>query len=233
MKKLLLLGMLVGMIGWLPAVAQVLDGMTYWGGTVGFSGTLGGNHPVNGDRSRRYGNHTIVPEIQWGKAINSKTVIGLGTRYTLMWNGNRQTSSQPNSYNGSNRFIRQSVAILPFIRRYKTLGNRWALFLHAEAGPAYSWDRNKNKGTSVDTQTSNYWQYSLNVRPGVVYFFPGKKISLEGYVDFLNLGAKYIPLRPETNQARQITVSLGSSTSFPSYFALRLAKNISPNSVKL
>jgi len=226
MKKLFLWGILVSLSGWIPAQAQAQKGTTYWGGTVGFNGQIGRSHPFGFDSKQNYGSHAIAPEVQWGKFANPTTVWGLGSRYNLSWSSNKFTNSQTNSsYKG--RFQRQSLAVLPFVRKYKFLGERWAVFLHTELGPTYTWEKAKNTGGVEPTRKMDYWRYSLSVYPGLVYFFPGKKISLEGYANILYLETAFTPLRSEIDQPRQFSFTTGFSTDFPGYFTLRLTKNIS------
>ncbi len=221
MKKLILLGMLVGLIGWLPARAQVQDGATYWGGTVKLDGDARSSRDVFSTSTSNSSRHSITPELQWGKFINATTMIGLGTRYSFTWNKNESgITSAPSQSRSSGSS--QSVSLLPFLRKYKPLGERWAVFLHAELGPTYNWRNSKSTFSGPSPDKGHNWQYELSVKPGVVYFFPKKNLAIEGYADILSLGATYTDF--EEDNGRQFVFSTGFSTSFPSYFTIRIAK---------
>ena len=221
MKKLLLLGMIGGLVGWLPARAQVLDGARYWGGTINIEGS---SEKENGISSRTTGQHTISPELQWGKFVNPTVMLGVGLRYSLYQTIDQQEIPGTPTIHRDVIGLHQSIAILPFIRKYKSLNDRWAIFLHGEIGPSYNWSKFKNNGSSSSDDKNHNWQYELNVKPGLVYFFPRKKVAIEGYADVLSFSAKYSPY--SDNTGRGISLSTGLSTSFPNYFTIRIAKYI-------
>lgn len=229
MKKLFLWGILVGLSGWVPAHAQ--KGTTYWGGTVNFSGKTSDEENANGNGIKNNNQHTVSPEIQWGKFVNSSTVVGLGLVYNFNWSKNTDESAS-GAIRYQNRSIDQTVEILPFVRKYKFLNERWAVFLHSEVGPTYGWKNAKNLSNTEYNTKGSYWVYALNVKPGLVYSFPGKKISIEGYANILSLRASYSPLKAEVGQSQYFNFSTFLSTSFPSAFELRLAKNINPTPSK-
>lgn len=123
MKKILLLGILSGLLGWLPARAQVQDGTKYRGGTVSLNGDVQSNRQNTGNSNESSSSsHAITPEIQWGIFVNATTMIGLGGRYGFSRNRNRSGISSMPSSGSKETTIRQSVALLPFIRKYKPLG---------------------------------------------------------------------------------------------------------------
>lgn len=229
MKKLFLWGILVALSGWFPAQAQ--KGTTYWGGTVHFSGKKSDNGFTGGDLFQNYGSHTVSPELQWGKFVNSSTVVGLGLGYHLHWYKNTdESTSGVVRYQYHN--INQGVELLPFVRKYKFLNDRWAVFLHGEVGPTYGWYNVKRVASKVENTKSNRWQHSLSIKPGLVYSFPGKKISIEGYANILSLRASYSQPNAEIGQGQYFNFSTFLSTSLPSAFELRLAKNINPTPSK-
>lgn len=229
MKKLLLWGILFGLSGWVPTQAQ--KGATYWGGTVSFSGKQEKNRLIF-HQLQHEGQHILSPEIQWGKFVNSSTIIGLGLVYNFSWLKNtREPTGSLTKY--QNRSIHQSLELLPFVRKYKFLNERWAVFLHGEVGPTYGWNNVKSVTDQEFLSKGNYWIYSLSIKPGLVYSFPGKRISIEGYANILSLQASYSSLQVEANQSRQFNFSTFLSTGFPNAFELRLAKNINPSAPKL
>ncbi len=230
MKRLFLLTMLGGLLGWPPAQAQVRDSTRYWGGTVNLNGNTEKSSANNtgGSNDRTNSSHSITPEIQWGKFINPTTMIGLGVRYGFNWD--RSKSEAPSSPGSGSKDItvRQSVALLPFIRKYRPLGERWAVFLHAEVGPTYNWQKYKFKSnySNPDPQKIHNWQYELGVKPGLVYFIPKRSLAIEGYANVLSLSASYNSFGE--NSGRQFLFATGLSTNFPSYFTIRISRYLSP-----
>ena len=225
MKKLLLLAMLGGLLGWLPSRTRAQDRTTYWGGTITLNGDVRSSRAVFSSSASNKSRHSIAPELQWGRFINTTTMIGLGSRYSFTWNKGESGSPSTPSQN-RNSGISQSIALLPFIRKYKPLGERWAVFLHAELGPTYNWRNSKSMfpGWGSSPDKGHNWQYELSVKPGVVYFLPKNNLAIEGYANILSLGATYTDL--ENDNGRQFIFSTGLSTSFPSYFTIRIAKYI-------
>ena len=222
MERLLLAGIIIGLGGWFPARAQVEKGTKYWGGTVSLNGEVQSSREKIGTSTSNNSRHTISPEVQWGKFTNATTMIGLGARYGFTWSKNASgIASTPNSSYSSSG-TNQSIALLPFIRKYKRMGERWAVFLHTEVGPTYNWRNSKSTSIYQNSNKRHNWQYELSIKPGLVYFFPKKNLAIEGYADILSLSASYSNF--EEDGGRQFTFGTGFSTSFPSYFTVRVAK---------
>lgn len=168
--------------------------------------------------------NSIAPEIQWGYYINNSTVVGIGLKYTFFWTQN--TANDLSIKSARN----QALEFMPFIRRYKMIGNRWAMFLHAEVGPKYNWDKSYSTGTESYETKYEFWHYNLSVRPGVVYFFPNKKWALEGYANIASLGATFIPVT--SHNPRQIFINSSFQNPKSSiYFSLRLVRYFSPKTI--
>ncbi len=199
MRKIWVLIALFGLSGCMESRAQAQKGTTYWGGTIRLEGTLRGGK--DNDYRNKYNNmqHYVTPEIQWGKFVNPTTMMGLGLAYSLGWTNNSSTVLATDETR-KNRSVSQSVAILPFVRKYKFFNERWAVFLHGEVGPTFGWRSSKSEGTNIDNYKQNLDSYGLRVKPGLVYSFPGKRLSIEGYADILSLGVNYSPFRKEDNQ---------------------------------
>ncbi|ACT96097.1 hypothetical protein Dfer_4896 [Dyadobacter fermentans DSM 18053] len=220
MKKLFLLLLPALALGAGSAHAQLQKGMKYWGATVNFSGEFSRDEvPAYDNEVNKTSRPAISPEAQLGWFVSDKVMLGVGLRYGLTYQKTAIKSSDFES-----RSLSQNLQLLPFIRRYFSMNDRWAIFIHGELGPNYSWSKVINK--SIDTDKNDYWQYGLTVKPGVVYTFPNKKWSVEAYTNFLSLGFNYFPF-PRDN-GREITVSSGLNTNFPSYFSLRIARYIQP-----
>ncbi|WP_373515114.1 hypothetical protein [Persicitalea sp.] len=224
MKKLWLLAMLGGLGCGLPVRGQIQDGTRYWGGTVKLEGNTSTDRVTDGTSTQSASRHTITPELQWGKFINSNTMIGVGVRYNFSLSKTIQEfpGTSNNDFNATT--FGQSIALLPFIRKYKTLNEHWAVFIHGEIGPLYNWDRSKNSVSPQPENKNRSWEYELGIKPGLVYFFPKRNVAIEGYAGILSLFARYSPYND--NSGRGISLSTGLSTRFPDYFTLRIAKYI-------
>lgn len=218
-----MLSALISLLGWTESRAQVQKGTKYLGGTVSVKGEVKNGKGEFDNSTLKINEHTISPELQWGKFTNATTMIGLGARYGFSWV--KYSSGSPASNSSSN--ISQSVTLLPFIRKYKSLGERWAVFLHAEIGPTYNWSKSKSTFSVSDYNKSHNWQYELSVKPGVVYFLPKKNLAIEGYADVLSLGASYTNF--PNDSGRNFNFATGFSTDFPSYFTVRIAKYLPTN----
>lgn len=186
---------------------------------MSFSNKTSNNHVVDGDPIQKNGQHTFSPELQWGKFLNSTTLLGIGTAFSFSWDRSSQTT--PN-YSNQTRSVNHSVGLLPFIRKYKPLGDRWAVFLHGEIGPTYIWNRSENDNLTQNDGENHQWQYGLSVKPGLVYFFSKKNLAIEGYANILSFNAQYADFYP--GEGSSFKISTGVSSSFPSYFMLRIAK---------
>lgn len=75
-------------------------------------------------------------------------MLGVGARYSFYRTSDRQEIPGTPNANRDVTGLNQSVAILPFIRKYKSLNERWAIFIHSEIGPTYSWRKYKNTGST-------------------------------------------------------------------------------------
>ncbi|GHB56315.1 hypothetical protein [Persicitalea jodogahamensis] len=226
MKKLLLLGIISCFASPPVAWAQVQDGTRYWGGTINIEGATSSSRDSYSSMTSSDNQHTISPELQWGKFVNPTTMVGLGAQYSFSWHKHTfGITSAPNS-STSQSATSQSIGILPFVRKYKSVGERWAVFLHAEIGPSYIWNKSKTTPANPFADNSHNWKYELGVKPGLVYFFPKNNLAIEGYANVLSFYTEYTDF--EQDSGRRLQFSTGLSTSFPSYFTIRIAKYLIP-----
>lgn len=226
MKKTLLIGFLSLLWFITPVKAQLEKGTKYLGGTIGLNGqTYKYDEKDTKSDTRSGSGHTISPEMQWGYFLNSSTMIGLGARYSFQWN--RSQYDLPGQKNRGNS---HSVQLLPFIRKYKTLGDHWAVFFHAEIGPSHTWSKSKVTGDYAYESKIDYWRHTVSIKPGLSYLFPKKGWVIEGYADVLSLNASYLVSKEGPGEAKNFMFSSGISTDFPTYFSIRVAKYLtSPN----
>ncbi|KAA0989551.1 hypothetical protein [Dyadobacter aurulentus] len=206
------------------AYGQIQKGTGYVGGTISFDGETSRSKeiadPLNSARNTRHG---IAPEIQFGKMIGERTMLGLGVRYNMNWNRTKYDETDISSSQ-----ISQGIALLPFIRQYKSLGSsNWSVFLHGELGPQFQWIKKTNtQGSTPETERRDFWQYGLSVKPGIAYVSRKNGWAIEGYADILSLSANYVPSKNEAPSV--FTLQTGIATSFPNVITLRVAKYIFP-----
>jgi hypothetical protein len=223
-KHFLLCGLLL-LCGIFPATvqAQLTKGTRYWGGTIRSQGGLGFETLERGNGESRNYDFNIQPEVQFGRFRSATTLVGLGTRYGFAPEGREELTR-----NSSSRYVSQSVALLPFVRKYLSLSDRWSLFLHTELGVGYQWDAWNSSGPGYsNSRVDRYWQHELGVKPGVVYYFPKKGWAIEGYANVLSLQAMYKPKSPDQ---QRLYVSTNLGTAVPTYLTLRLSRYSTPTS---
>ncbi|WP_031525892.1 hypothetical protein [Dyadobacter crusticola] len=224
MKQLLLFALLGTWFLVGNAHGQIQKGTGYVGGTISFDGETSRSKepadPLNSARTRR---HTIAPEIQFGKMIGERTMLGLGVRYNVTYN---RTKYDENDL--ANSQLSQGIALLPFIRQYKSLGSsNWSVFLHGELGPQYQWIRTTNiQGSTPVNEYRDFWQYGVSIKPGIAYVSKKNGWAIEGFADILSLNANYVPFKDDAPSV--FTLNTGIATAFPNVITLRVAKYIFP-----
>ncbi|GAB3175332.1 hypothetical protein [Telluribacter humicola] len=202
-----------------PVHAQLSKGTRYWGGTITVQGTTGNEKQELKGGEARASTFTIQPELQFGIFSNSTTMLGIGSRYFL----NPQTRRDLNSDYQYN-YVNQSIALLPFIRKYRALNDRWLLFLHSELGVAYQWESVKDLWNA---NARNDWQYELGLKPGAVYYFPRTGWAIEGYANILSLTARY---KPTSLDQQRFSLTTNFGTAAPNYITLRISRYSNPSS---
>lgn len=185
----------------------------YWGGNIRmFHSTTNVDRTSPGGTDSKYNVHTVSPEIQWGAFLGNKILLGLGSRYTTEWTRWRSNDEDRKSTS-------HTVYLVPFIRKYKSLGANWAIFLHAEL--TGGWFQGKSEGQTAQV----YWSIGSSTRPGVVYSLPSKKLAIEAYVNVLSLQASYLFV--DNSPQRNFNLTAGIESTAPTYFTLRVAKYLS------
>lgn len=224
MRKLILFAALGTWLFAGNVYGQLQKGTGYVGGTISFDGQASGEKEeadkLNSTKNLR---HAASPEIQFGKMVGERTMLGLGVRYNVGWNRTKYDKTEI-----SNSQISQGIALLPFIRQYKSLGSsNWSVFLHGELGPQFQWiKRTTTQGSTPVTERRDFWQYGLSVKPGIAYVSRKNGWAIEGYANILSLNANYVPFKDEAPSV--FTFTTGIATAFPSVITLRVAKYIFP-----
>lgn len=147
-------------------------------------------------------------------------MIGIGLKYNLEF---FKTLYDPNQQ--QNKGVNQVAQLLPFVRKYKVLNDRWSIFIHGEIGTGYRWNKSETMGGDNRTYRGHYWQHNLSIKPGLVYHFPRNNWAVEGYANLLALNAEYLPM--VSDGVKQFNLESGLTTDFATYFTIRVAKYLS------
>ncbi|HEV7347698.1 hypothetical protein [Telluribacter sp.] len=207
----------------LPVHAQLTKGTRYWGGTVSSQGGISKSKGEINTYEGKGSFLSIQPELQFGRFRNASTMLGVGVRYSFRPEGSEDLTSKTQY-----RYLNQSIALLPYFRKYRTLNDRWWLFLHTELGTGYRWEFTRASGVGYsNSREAKSWQHELGIKPGIVYHFPKKGWAIEGYANILSLSAFYTPKSPDQHR---FSFTTNAGTAVPRYITLRIARYSTPTS---
>ncbi|WP_342086995.1 hypothetical protein [Dyadobacter sp. OTU695] len=210
MKKLFLL-LLPGMMLLAGnAEAQFDKGTRHWGATISFSGNTQ-VYKSNTGTEAKLGNQSLSPSIQFGKFYKDNTMFGL--RFTPFFSFNKQSQDGwGNDYDIHNNFM--SLTLSPFIRRYKSLGPKWAIFL--QPGLNLSYLRGATKGTDTEKEHNDGFGAGAYILPGIVYRIT-PRFALEADANVLSLNLNYSNL----NSINSFGFNAGFTSNIQQYFSIR------------
>jgi len=122
-------------------------------------------------------NFSITPRVGW--FIRENLVIGLSPSYSF-------SSQNTNSPAQDNRT--SSFSFAPFIRTYKTLYEKWAIFADFN-GISVNFASSKYEGDNIPIReaSSQGYQLGIFVSPGVTYFIT-PKVGIEASLGSLGFG---------------------------------------------
>jgi hypothetical protein len=209
MKKLFLVGLLGAIFLAGKANAQLQKGTRHWGATINF----------NGDNSRYdyapdadYKNNILnaTPSIQAGWFTKDNKMVGVRLTTSLSWFRGKNVGSGFENKSGTNLM---AINLSPFIRHYKSLSPKWAIFLHSAANLAYI--RSKSF-TGDDKDHDNGYSAGVYINPGISYWIT-PRFSVESDINVLSLGASY----SHYNDTNNITFNTGVTSSISQYFGIR------------
>ena len=209
MKKLILFSS----IGFLCLVgevhAQLVKGTKYLGATVSFYGQNNNADYPQGDKFT-YHNFAVNPSLRFGKFVKDNVMLGLDLSPGLALQRNKNRLFETEVKSGTNLM---TLGLNPYIRNYKSLSSKWAIYLHSSLNLSYL--RLKNfDGDQTDYE--NGYSVGFSVRPGVSYWF-SPRFALEADVNVLSLGVNYT----DFNGNNTFGVSTGINTSLQQYFGIR------------
>jgi len=210
MKKLFLL-LLPGMFFLAgEAEAQFEKGTTHWGATISADGT--GTHSKGNSTDYKTGNHNLSPSIQMGWLIKDNRMFGLRLTSMVALRSSKFEDSGPLNHFSDNYY---SLSLSPFIRQYKTLNAKWALFLQSGVEGAYNWSVSKVDDVS---EKEDGYGAGLYVFPGITYRI-SPRFALETDLQFLSLNVGY------SNFAKSegFNFYAGITSGIGSYFGVRAA----------
>lgn len=210
MKKTLLL-LLPGMLFLAGrAEAQFEKGTKHWGATIGFSGSS--LHQNSGDFIKySQNNHSISPAVQFGKFTKDNTMFGLRLSSSLSFSKQKQ-SDRNSDFEGINNYT--SVTLSPFMRRYKSLSSKWALFL--QPGLNISYLRGTSKWSNSEKDHDDGFGAGAYILPGIVYRVT-PRFALEADANVLSFNLNYSNI----NSKNSIGFDAGFTSNIQQYFSIR------------
>jgi len=212
MKKTLLLG--IAGIFWLSttAKAQLEKDTKFFGGTLAFNGYSQKND--NGNIGSGTSNSlSVSPSLHFGKFIKQNRMIGLSLGTDIV--RNKGKSWTPFSKSESLTTV-VSYSLSPYIRHYKLLSPKWAVFLHSSVALSYS--HYKVAADYQETYKNDGYSAGIYLAPGIAYWI-SPRFALETDLNFLSLAAGYQSQPGESN----IYFNSAVTSTLNSYFAVRAA----------
>ena len=208
MKKYLLITLLavLGLPG--PAQAQLQKGTKYLGATVSFNGRYipgNGSNPKSGASE-----FTIDPSLQAGIFFKNNVMagIGIGSSNYVSKSWYKDGATIQEFRNSQNTF-----SLSPFIRHYKTLHPKWAIFLNTSAELAFL--NMRSKGIEYKDVTNGF-SAGIRVVPGITYWIT-PRFAIESDISLLSLESGY----KDFQKTKSIYFRSGLSSSINSYFSVR------------
>jgi hypothetical protein len=148
--------------------AQMKKGDILLGGTIGFnSQKSSSSNPSSYEQNATLVN--LTPSI--GKAIKDNLLVGID----LTWAYIKTTQgSSPDVY--TNKSTTYGAGF--FLRRYKSLGNGFAIFLQSRLGGSYNTQKDEYESSPNPTYYTKGYAFDLSFYPGIAYAIT-KRVQLE------------------------------------------------------
>ncbi len=137
----------------ISAQAQINKGTVLLGGNI--SGST--NKETNASSTNEYKN----------RSFSLSPSVGVATKNNTVWGTNLTYSNSSNKYQGQQTFDYNLYGGSIFYRRYATLGKGFYLFGEANAGYAYS--KQKEQYSPTGNRTRRTDMVSLSLHPGIAY----------------------------------------------------------------
>jgi hypothetical protein len=214
MKKLFLL-LLPGMLFLAgTAEAQLQKGTTHFGATISAdgSGAKIKTPPSPTQYTNKVSSHNIAPSIQAGWMIRDNRMFGLrlGSEISLKNTKFQDVGPFYKIYTNS-----YSLSLSPFIRQYKPINAKWALFLQSGVEGSYIWSKFK---VDDGTEKNDGYRVGLYVLPGITYWV-SPRFAIESDLRLLSLAVNYTDFL----ESNTFNFNAGITSGINSYFGVRAA----------
>ncbi|MCE7065673.1 outer membrane beta-barrel protein [Dyadobacter sp. CY326] len=209
MRKLILFSLLSILCLASEVQAQLQKGTGYLGASISFTGQNGKND-YEPDGEHKLSTFAVAPTLRFGRFAKDNVMLGIGLTPNFYFLRSKSEFMNTESKTGVNNF---SVTLNPYIRNYKSLSSKWAIFLHSGINLGYLRLKNSYDDNS---KYENGYTIGVNLTPGITYWF-NPKFSLEADVNVFSFGVNY------TNflNTNAFGISSGISTSLQQYFGVR------------
>lgn len=209
MIKKIIFSALGGLLLHLPVTAQLQKGTGYLGATINLNGS---NMKFPNEVSSGLNQIGINPSVQLGKFIKDNVMIGIGlganNSYASSWhdtgNDRRKIKSNQNEF-----------YLSPYIRHYKSLNAKWAIFLTSSARVSFI---KSKRDDGIRTNTDDGYTVGLNVTPGLAFWIT-PRFSLESDINLLSLDAGY----KDFSDVKSFYFRSGVTSKLDGYFSVRAA----------
>lgn len=210
MKKLFLLLLPGTLLLAGKAEAQFQKGTTHFGATISAEGT--GTHSKGNSTDYKTGNHNVSPSIQMGWMLKDNRMFGWRLTSAIALRNTKIEQSGPADRSSDNFY---SLGLSPFIRQYKTINAKWALFVQGGLEGSYSWSVSKIGDVS---EKENGYGAGLYVYPGITYRVT-PRFALETDLQLFSLNAGY----SNFEKSEGFNFNAGITSGIGSYFGVRAA----------
>lgn len=208
MKKLSLL-FLAGMLFLVgSARAQLQKGTMHWGAAIAADGSLS-HSKVLPNVDYKANAHNLSPSIQTGWMFKDNKMFGLRLGSTLTFG--KTTSGLADQLEYTNTL--GSLTLSPFVRHYKMINSKLAIFLQTGAEGTYYWSKSKSPD---DSNHDSGFGAGLYLLPGITYFV-SPRFAIESDLSLLSLGVSYSDFANWKN----FNFNAGIRSSIDSYFGIR------------
>lgn len=187
----------------------IKKGAWYLGGNVSINHRDGDNNYKNYydetvNREWTNKNYTLLPMI--GYALHKNLIVGLGVSYG---NSSRASTSKTDfNEEEINKYTREAIGVIPFVRAYKGLGDRLGLYLQGEVNYSKYWSENEVTN-QVDNSNSGNALF-VGLRPGIAFFI-AKKFALEASLGALGYNKDKSDGDNSNSESDSFNFSLNSS----------------------
>lgn len=213
MKKLFLL-ILPGMLFLAgSAEAQLQKGTKHFGATISADGSAMKSKGLSSAYQSKGTNnmHNISPSVQTGWMTRDNRMFGFELNSYFAWR--KITSKTSSDYKYIDNY--SSVGLSPFIRHYKPIDNKWAIFLQSGVEGAYMWTKKEDSGV---TKKNDGFAAGVSVHPGIVYWI-SPRFAIESDLQLLSLRLAYTDFA----SSKSLNFKAGITSGINNYFGVRAA----------